>query len=64
MAPVEEEPPRVEGGVGMRIEISYAKGRKFVAYIPESAPENVMPCLLDDDSVTVTEEEKREESDL
>lgn len=38
----------------MTIELTYADGRKFVANIPETASENVMACLLDDASVTVT----------
>lgn len=38
----------------MTIELTYADGRKFVANVPETAPENVMACLLDDASVVVT----------
>lgn len=38
----------------MKVELLYAEGQTFVAYIPENASENVMACLLDDDSVTVT----------
>lgn len=45
----------------MTIELTYADGRKFVANIPETALENVMACLLDDVSVTVTTGEGEKE---
>lgn len=45
----------------MTIELTYADGRKFVANVPESASENVMACLLDDDSVTVTRKNEKGE---
>jgi hypothetical protein len=46
----------------MTIELTYADGRKFVANVPETATENVMPCLLDDVSVTVTTGEEESEA--
>ena len=45
----------------MTIELTYADGRKFVANVPETASENVMACLLDDVSVTVTTREGKPE---
>ena len=38
----------------MKIELLYADGATFTAYIPKEAFANVAACLLDDVSVTVT----------
>ena len=38
----------------MKIELQYADGASYAAYIPEEAFANVAACLLDDVSATVT----------
>lgn len=39
----------------MKLEITYNNGEKFTAYISDETYENVMACLLDDLSVSITQ---------
>ena len=38
----------------MKIEISYNNGEKYTAFLVDESYENVIACLLDDDSVSVS----------
>ena len=37
----------------MKIEITYNNGEKYTAYLADESYENVIACLLDDNSVSV-----------
>ena len=46
----------------MKIEITYNNGENYTAYIVDESYENVIGCLLDDDSVSVAHGIKAEET--
>lgn len=47
----------------MKVEITYNNGEKFTAYLTNETYENVMACLMDDDSVSIMQSMGKAEGD-